>query len=107
MNTPFLNNAFSSFYVSGNITLKQGKQEIKKHIFLTQLEVKMQQKGMNMNQTFDYLSLGLSDAVVPANKALFLEESQLRYTFQRWAKVYSAFDLEVTQKSVSAFQNNL
>lgn len=36
---------------------------------------------MNMNQTFDYLALGFSDAVVPTNKATFLEEWQLRYTF--------------------------
>lgn len=69
----------------------------------------MQQKGMTMNQTSDYLALGLSvvDAVVPANKATFLEERQLRYTFQRWAKVYSALDFEVALKSISAFQNNL
>lgn len=64
---------------------------------------------MNMNQTFDYLALGLSivDAVAPANIATILEERQLRYTFQRWAKVYSALDLEITLKSISAFQNNL
>lgn len=66
----------------------------------------MKQKGINMNQTFDYLALGLSvvDAVVPANKATFLEERLLRYTSQRWAKVYLALDLEVTLKSTSAFQ---
>lgn len=38
----------------------------------------MQEKGINMNQAFDYLALGLSvvDAVVPANKATFLEDRQ-------------------------------
>lgn len=69
MNTPFLKNAFSFFQVSENITAKQGKQEEK-------LEIKMQQKEMNINQTLDYLALGLSavDALVPANTATSLEE---------------------------------
>lgn len=88
MNTPFLNNAFHlplrSLKNHSQMTNKKNKAH------LTLLEVKMEQKGMSMNQQLYYLlALGVSvvHAAFPANRATFLEERQLSYTFQRWAKV--------------------
>lgn len=88
MNTSLLNNAFylpfRSLKNHSQVTNKKNKA------YLTLLEGKTEQKGMSMNQQFYYLlALGVSvaDAVVPANRATFLEERQLSYTFQRWAKV--------------------
>ena len=74
MNTPFLNNAFYLPFRS-----------LKNH---SQVKNKKEQKGMSMNQQLYYiLALGVSVAdAVPANRATFLEERQLNYTFQRWAK---------------------
>lgn len=87
MNTPFLNNAFYLPFRSLKNHSQVKNENNKAHLAL--LEVKKEQKGMSMNQRFYYiLALGVSvaDAVVPANRATFLEERQLSYTFQRWAK---------------------
>jgi len=77
MNSSFLSNAFYLPFRS----LKNHSQatNTKNKAHLTLLEVKMEQKGMSLNEQFYYfLASGVSvaDAVVPANRATFLEQRQ-------------------------------